>query len=499
MLGQLSARENLRFYLKKAVTLLRSHRWLFLCGIMSELIYAFYFLRHYPLIHYFPNRFFMEDIDDYSRTSFVFFMLTATALFILFSMAWWKVRKYQDRATLWTIFGFSAIFLLTTIFVYSLMSPDIYTYVVRSLVMLQHHANPITISPDHFPGDPLMKLAGANINLSSPYGPICIFLQNLPVLIAGRNLLLALILTKCMFSTMLLATAFLVYKILAQIAPKFALPGALALAWNPFALFEYSINSHNDIAMMFFVLLAVFVLLRERPTWAMALITVSALIKFASIMLIPLFFVYSIAHLPTLRKRVIYVIKAGVVFLLLIIGSLAPFWVGMQTFARFLKQIDQLRFSFSAFLYYLSSGAISFQTGVVIGWALFGICFCYALWLCLRDFSSLLKACCLTMFAFLFFSATYTQLWYLIWVFPLALLIAEDWILLAALLPLYAAVLEQPISGYAIGWGPNPSVQTSTVNIVIYLAVFFPPLFFLFAARNGIFSGSDEAKGRLAS
>lgn len=497
MLDESSVRKNGRSYLKKVGILLASRRRLFLYGTISELLYSLYLLYTYPLIIYFPDRMFMEDIDGYSRTSFLTFMIASMVLFVLFGLAWWEVRKYRDRATLSIILGFGAIFILTSVFIYPLTSPDLYTYVVRSIVMIQHHANPIVTSPDHFPSDPFMQLAGANSNLSSPYGPICVFLQSLPVLIAGRNLLLALLLTKIMFSTLLLSTACFIYKILAQIASKFALPGTLALAWNPFVLFEYSINSHNDIAMMFFVILAIFVLLKERPCWAMALITVSVLIKFASVVLIPLFFVYSIVHLPTLKKRVIYTIEAGIICSLLVISSFAPFWVGTQTLGRFLKQISDLHFSFGSVLYDISSGAISFNIGQLIGWTLFGMCFLYALRLSLKDFSSLLKGCCVTMFAFLLFSATYIQVWYLIWPFALAILVPETWILLAVLLPLYAAILQQPIVGYIIGWGPNPSISTSTVNIITYLAIFSPPLIFLFAACNGIFSGSEKASRNL--
>lgn len=196
--------------------------------------------------------------------------------------------------------------------------------------------------------------------------------------------------------------------------------------------------------------------------------------------------------------RIKYILKAGSICLLLVIVSFAPFWVGVQTFARFLEQVEQLRFSLSAFLYYISSGGISFGGAQLIGWVLFGICFLYAVRLCLKDFSSLLKGCCLTMFAFLLFSATYTQVWYLIWSFALAILVPETWVLVAALLPLYAATLEQPISGYLIGWGPNPVIPTGPFNIAVYLALFFPPLLFLFAARNGIFSESKGASSNLS-
>ena len=54
---------------------------------------------------------------------------------------------------------------------------------------------------------------------------------------------------------MLIISAFFIYKILSLIAPRFALPGALALAWNPFALFKFSVNGHNDIAMTLLIIL----------------------------------------------------------------------------------------------------------------------------------------------------------------------------------------------------------------------------------------------------
>jgi hypothetical protein len=477
------ARENLLSSLTKAVVLLRSRLRLLLIGIISEFLYFFYLLYNFPLMRYFQKRIFIENITKFSRVSFFTFLIAFSILFILFGLAWWEAHKFRDQATLWIILGFGGIFALTTIFVYPLTSPDIFTYIVRSLVMMQYHTNPITTPPVQFAKDPLMHMAGANITLSSPYGPLCVFIQALPVVIAGRNLLASLLLTKIMFSTTFIASAFFVYKILSQIAPRFALSGTLALAWNPFTLFEYSVNSHNDIAMMFFVILAVFALLKERPVWAMTLITASALIKFASIVLIPLFFIYSFSHQSTLQKRILYIIDASIISLALIINSFAPFWIGPQTFGRFFEQIKNQRYSFSAFLYYSSSGSISSNQANMIGWTFFGACFLYSLWLSSKDFSSLLKGCCITMFAFLGLSATYNQVWYLIWPFALAVLVPQTWIGLATIFPLYVATVEQPIDGYIVGWGVHRSFTVATVNIIVYLAIFFPPVLFLSVSR----------------
>ena len=79
------------------------------------------------------------------------------------------------------------------------------------------------------------------------------------------------------------------------------------------------------------------------------------------------------------------------------------------------------------------------------------------------------------------------------------MLVPETWLLLATILPLYAATLEQPIAGYLIGWGPNPSVSSATLDVVSLSAIFFPPLMLLIATRSGILSELDEASDKLAS
>src|SRR5258708_959402 len=225
--------------------------------------------------------------------------------------------------------------------------------------MVQHGANPMVTPPSQFPKDPLMQLAGWVINWPSAYGPLAQLIHALPVLIAGRNVLVSLLLFKLMFSAMLIVEAFFIYKILLHIAPKLALSGALALAWNPFALLEYSANAHNDIAMTLFIVLAVFALIKERHLWAITLITASVLIKFASLVIIPLFFIYSVIHQPTKKARISYTIKAIVVFSSIIIDGFALFWAGPQTLQRLFNLVQVHLYSFSILLYDLSSGNLT--------------------------------------------------------------------------------------------------------------------------------------------
>lgn len=477
-------RANCLGYLTKVAIFLQSYRWLLLLGITSELIYFFYLLQAFPVTRYFQTLTDMGTISKYSQTAFFTFIIAFSFLFVMFGLAWWEAFRFQNRTTLWIILGFGCIFASTTIFVYPINAEDLFFYIVRSLVLVQHHANPMITAPSQFPHDPLMKLAGTVIQLPSPYGPLALFIQALPLLVAGRNILASLLILKFMFSSLLMITAFIIYKTLSKTAPRFALPATLALAWNPFALLEYSANSHNDIVMAFLVVLAVFALVKERHLWAMTLITASALIKFASLVLIPFFFIYSFRQQPTMKTRLSYIAKALILFLSVIIDCYALFWAGPQTLQRAISEIQGYLYSFSILLVDFFPTHLSYDQGKLIGRILFGICFLYSLWLSSRDFSSFLKGCFLTMFTLLAFGSTFVQPWYCIWPFLFAILIPRISVSLACFLFLYSASLAELVHAFIFAWAGSQYLTIFVIsNSVTYLTIFLPPMLFLLASR----------------
>src|SRR5207302_4747209 len=121
---------------------------------------------------------------------------------------------------------------------------------------------------------------------------------------------------------------------------------------------------------------------------------------------------------------------------------------------QYLLSITQSRlYSFSMFLNDFSSNRISFDQAKTIGWALFGVCFLYAMRLSSRNFLSLLKGCGITMFALLAFSATYVQPWYLIWPLVFAILTPQTSVSLAVILLSYSANLAEIGPAYIFAWG----------------------------------------------
>lgn len=464
-------------YAKKAWLVLRSRRWLITIGIACELIYLFCFVRQFPLLSYYQGLIDMGQITNNSYTGFLLYVLPFTALFALFGFAWWEVRHLQDRATLWLILGFGAIFTATMSFVYPVTAIDVFGYIVQSLVLVQHHANPMVTTAATFQDDPMMQLAGGWINAGAPYGPLGILLDAIPTVIAGRNLLLNLLLLKCIFSALLLLEAYLVYTILSRYAPQFALAGALFVAWNPQAIFEYSANSHNDVVLMLFVLLAILALLKERHLLAFALIIASVLFKYTTAPLVPLFFLYSFMHQPTWPTRWRYAGLSIGLGLVMIVAFFAPFWAGPSMFQSTLSQDNQYISSFSNLLN--QATLIELEQARFIGRIIFGLCYLYALWLASRNFQGLLRAGFITLFCFLAFGTGKFESWYTLWPILLAVLIPSTEKTIAVWLFAYGAILLHPTFAYIWVWSGRSGPMFGMASTISYILVFIPALLLL--------------------
>jgi hypothetical protein len=79
------------------------------------------------------------------------------------------------------------------------------------------------------------------------------------------------------------------YAILRRIRPEFAARGFLLFAWNPLVQFEMAGNSHLDAVLVFWMLLAIYLMIRQRHLLAMLALTAAILVKFLPGLLVPLF------------------------------------------------------------------------------------------------------------------------------------------------------------------------------------------------------------------
>jgi hypothetical protein len=89
-----------------------------------------------------------------------------------------------------------------------------------------------------------------------------------------------------------LSAAWLVERLLLELRPGAALEGLYFFAWNPLVLLMTVGDGHNDIVLVALVLLALWLLLRERWAFSLAVLALSVWVKYVSLVLVPLFGLY---------------------------------------------------------------------------------------------------------------------------------------------------------------------------------------------------------------
>ncbi len=164
----------------------------------------------------------------------------------------------------------------------AMLSYDIFNYVATSKVLFFYHENPYVIMPIDFTGDPFLSFMHA-ANKIALYGPIWIILTGIPYFFGAGNFIITLFSFKLLISFFYLATIFLLWKMSKNII------SVMLFSINPLIVIETLISGHNDIAMIFFVMLSFFLLMKKKVFFAILLFIFSILMKYTTILLIPIF------------------------------------------------------------------------------------------------------------------------------------------------------------------------------------------------------------------
>jgi hypothetical protein len=456
-------------------TFLRARLPLLIVAYCSELVYLAFFLRQFPLLQWYRRDVDMANITGHSHWGMVGFIVATVELFALFGLAWWLSRDLGDRATLWLVLGAGAVFLGTMVYVYPITAIDVYAYIQQSWIMVHYHQNPIFVVPAQYPRDPLMQYARGWQTYGTPYGPLGIVADAAPVLVARGSLLDSLILLKALFSLMALGTAYAVYEILRTVKPRYAVSGAVLVAWNPLVVIEVGANGHNDIAMMFLTSLALLAIVRRHYTTGPLLLVAAVLVKYTVVLLIPLFLVYGFARHEGRRTKLVYLASTVAWMYALAAVAYLPFWNGFDTITRLTSQSHRYVDSFSTLITSVLPLGITLDQAAFVGWVLFVPVYNYVIWLCTGDIGELLRACFVVMFGFLALGVSNVEGWYVLWPVVLAAAIPRFTERFAAILLAAGATISAILYGYVWVWmGLKDPHAFTVVNNLSYLVTFAP-------------------------
>ena len=365
------------------------------------------------------------------------YVCIAGALFVLYGGAVWLGRRAGTRLRLWQVLAGSAAMCLVLLPTHPLTSADVFNYIISARVQWVHGDNPLTTPPLAYPNDAFYHLLLFWREVPSPYGPLWSLLTAVPHTLGSGNEIGTVLAYKSLAAAFMLATGLLSGLTAERLRPGQGALAALALTWNPLVVWHVAGNGHNDAVMAALLALAAALLAYRRPGPAMLAFTASALIKFATVLIVPLALVWWWQQRRTVTWQSLTPWMLASVAL--VIATYAPYLAGRDTFRTALDEGS----------YFVVSGPAALRGGLdrfmaveraeaVAAWTGRGA-FLLAYAVILRRelqrrslperwepaVERLLLEGSLVLVAYLLLAATYFAPWYLIW--PLTLAAMLPW------------------------------------------------------------------------
>jgi hypothetical protein len=215
-------------------------------------------------------------------TALFIFLVSIFSLLYLYSLRY--ISSISHRTVWIIIISLSVILFLS----YNAFSYDLFNYIFDAKIVTHYHANPYLHKALDYPADPMLSFMHWTHRVY-PYGPIWLALT-VPLSYIGLGLFLpTFYLFKLLMIVSYVGTAYVIGKILRLISPSTETIGVASFALNPLVIFETLISGHNDIVMMFVMVLSLYLLLKKKTVWSGIVYLLSIGTKFATIFLLPVY------------------------------------------------------------------------------------------------------------------------------------------------------------------------------------------------------------------
>ncbi|HVT01389.1 MAG TPA: polyprenol phosphomannose-dependent alpha 1,6 mannosyltransferase MptB [Patescibacteria group bacterium] len=206
--------------------------------------------------------------------------------------------------TLWIIIIGLCIALFLS---YNAFSYDIFNYIFDAKILVHYGQSPYEHKALDYPGDPMLSFMHWT-HRTYPYGPFWLVLTVPLYFIGFGYFIVTFYLFKLLMLGSFLGSAFFIEKI-AKKLKKNSLMVLAAFALNPLVIIESLVSSHNDIVMIFFSLVALYLFLEKKYIKSVISLTLSIAIKFATALL-----------LPAIIAKMVFKVKDELFIYLMIVG-----------------------------------------------------------------------------------------------------------------------------------------------------------------------------------
>lgn len=365
-----------------------------------------------------------------ATTSFTLAKLLGTiffiGLFIAIVYVYFKILKNHDKIFKNNKEMIRFIIIVACIFfmMLPLTSTDVFYYIGTGWSEAHYDINPYYTSVDELMAsneeaandDMLLKMKGGWSHQTIVYGPIWPLICKILSGLSMGNLSVALYIYKLFNVILHVVNTYLVYKITKN-KKKFALIYGL----NPLVLFEGIVNVHNEILVIFFILLGLYFFVRKKNiALTMVFFTFATAIKYFAMLLLPFIILYYYRK-EKISRKVLYSFLWAILFITILVACYLLYMRDFSVLKGVLTQ--QGKFANSIFIFLAINNvdlALTFSKGFMLAYIVIYISTIIKLLIDKNHytFSYYIRKYNWLLLLFIFGTITQFQTWYILWLLP---------------------------------------------------------------------------------
>ncbi|RJR29528.1 hypothetical protein C4564_02215 [Candidatus Microgenomates bacterium] len=210
-------------------------------------------------------------------------------LFLLYASVLWLVsQKHLSFKHLRILIAVSLFLLLS----YPAFSHDVFNYLFDARMITKYGVNPEYFKASDFVGDEWVRFMHWT-HRYYPYGPGWLLITVIPSFLGLQKFVLTLGLFKLVMGGFHAANIWLIFRL----SKHFKLNELFTISFyalNPLVLIEGLVTPHNELVMLTFALLALYLLVQKKSAASFIAFVTSVSIKFISIIILPLLLFWNV-------------------------------------------------------------------------------------------------------------------------------------------------------------------------------------------------------------
>ncbi len=409
-------------------------------------------------------------------------ILSFAILGLAYLTAWQWAKKIKGKAGWMILIAGTGLFSFLLLYLAPFGSNDIYDYISHGRILGIYHADPFRIVGSQFPEDIFTYYMGWPYTPSA-YGPLWEILAGITAIKAGEGVMQNVIAFKLLSGIFLLGSIVMVALILHRKSPQNALAGTLLLAWNPVVLFEIWGNGHNDMSIVFWILVAIWAIDRRFFTVAIMALVAGILFKYMPVLLLPAAGLVALQLLPNTTSRQRFILVTFLLASTLVVVTYAPFWHGFQTLSvtrrahLFTTSLASTIFNYLAPTMGQDIAAAEVSKIAAGLTALFTMLVTYWVWK-KPSTESFSRAAFVILAFYLLGTVLWFWSWYAVWLIGLAPVVNNRYMRNLAVLLGFSAMTKHFITGPLVIW-PRVPVPHARGEFWLMVGVFVIPWLYL--------------------